>query len=58
MASALTMYMPYLSVLPHHKDFDVEKAQTDHMPSPASAYTVLISHKSQHLLGKSALVAG
>jgi hypothetical protein len=24
------MYMPYLSVLPHHKDFDVARAQEDH----------------------------
>ncbi|RFU74987.1 serine threonine kinase [Trichoderma arundinaceum] len=28
--STYEMYMPYLSVLPHHKDFDVQKAQSDH----------------------------
>ncbi|KAL7920908.1 kinase-like domain-containing protein [Trichoderma austrokoningii] len=33
--STYEMYMPYLGVLPHHRDFDVEKAQTDHYAEPS-----------------------
>ncbi|KAM0259856.1 hypothetical protein ACHAQJ_003100 [Trichoderma viride] len=34
--STYEMYMPYLSVLPHHKDFNVEKAQADHYARSSS----------------------
>ncbi len=34
--SSFEMYMPYLSVLPHHKDFDIAKAQEEHYGYGAS----------------------
>ncbi|KAL6909112.1 kinase-like domain-containing protein [Trichoderma evansii] len=36
--STYEMYMPYLSVLPHHKDFNVEKAQSDHYAGSSFSY--------------------
>jgi hypothetical protein len=36
--STYEMYMPYLGVLPHHKDFNVEKAQSDHYAQPSFSY--------------------
>ncbi|KAM0482366.1 hypothetical protein ACHAPX_002883 [Trichoderma viride] len=45
--STYEMYMPYLGVLPHHKDFDVEKAQTDHYAkSSFSLYDAYFPHES------------
>ncbi|KAM0452901.1 hypothetical protein ACHAO4_005320 [Trichoderma viride] len=45
--STYEMYMPYLSVLPHHRDFDVEKAQSDHYAkSSFSLYDAYFPHES------------
>ncbi|KAL7792472.1 kinase-like domain-containing protein [Trichoderma ceciliae] len=45
--STYEMYMPYLSVLPHHKDFDVEKAQSDHYGNSSfSLYDAYYPHQS------------
>lgn len=45
--STYEMYMPYLSVLPHHKEFDVKKAQADHYAKPSfSLYDAYFPHES------------
>ncbi|EHK41490.1 hypothetical protein TRIATDRAFT_84708 [Trichoderma atroviride IMI 206040] len=45
--STYETYMPYLSVLPHHKDFDVEKAQSNHYAkSSFSLYDAYFPHES------------
>lgn len=45
--STYEMYMPYLGVLPHHKDFNVEKVQDDHYAkSSFSLYDAYFPHES------------